>query len=215
MASSAATTASSTSSHALSAPPTALAGDLAFIATLGTEHLNAFCTAARELLRKPDDTAMFGKAARMLGVETSIVAAAVTALCHIFVSAATTGRPAEEVLHSFDNLNLSEESQQALTAFYAEITSELEQELRSGLDLPRYRALEWRLQVKLAGRYAPRQAPQPNFLLRLHTSGGSHGAASEHLLQADVTSLRRLTSELEAALAEDKSTHSRRIGRRV
>ena len=81
-----------------------------------------------------------------------------------------------------------------------------------GEHLPRQGA---RLQVRLGGRYAPRQAPQPNFLLRLHTSGGAHGAAAEHLLQSDVTSLRRLTSELEAALAEDKSMHSRRIGRRL
>ena len=104
------TTASSTASHALAAAPTSLRSDLAFIATLGSEHLNAFCAAARELLKKPDDTTMFSKAARMLGVDTATVAAAVTALCHVFVSAAIAGRAADDVLHGFDDLNLPAES---------------------------------------------------------------------------------------------------------
>ena len=210
-----ATTAASTASHTVTAPAATLSTDLAFIANLSTEQLGAFCTAARDLLRKPDDTAMFGKAAKALGVDTATVTASVRALCFVFASAATAGRAAEDVLHGFDDLTMPAESLQALQTFYAEVAPELEQELRAGLDLPRYRALEWRLQVKLAGRYAPRQAPQPSFLLRLHTGGGSHGDASETLLQSDLTSLRRLTSELEAALVEDKSTHSRRIGRRL
>jgi hypothetical protein len=188
------TTQASSASHSLAATPSTLAADLAFIATLGAEHLGAFCSAARDLLRKPDETAMFGKAARMLGVETETVAASVRALCHVFASAAIAGRAAEDVMHGLD-LNLSAEASAALVTFYSEVATELQSELRRGLDLPRYRALEWRLQVCLGGRFAPRQAPQPSFLLRLHTSGGAHGDAAEHLLQADITTLRRLTSE--------------------
>lgn len=152
----------------------------------------------------------------MLGVDATTVGASVRALCHVLVTNATAGRAAEELLHGFDIDDLPAESAQALSAFYSEVAPELEQELRCGLDLPRYRMLEWRLQVRLGGRYMPRQAPQPNFLMRLHTAGGADKtAATEHLLQTDLTSMRRLTSELEAALAEDKSTHSRRIGRRI
>ena len=97
-------------------------------------------------------------------------------------------------------------------------------ELRSGLELPAFQSLEWRLQMRLGGRFVPRQEPQPSFLLRLRTSGGGAssggasdggGGATEHLMQADLTNMRRLTSELEAALKEDKSTHSRRIARRL
>ncbi len=90
----------------------------------------------------------------------------------------------------------------------------LAQELRTGLALPEYRGVEWRLQVQLGGRYVARKAPQASFLLRLHTSGGPDGTA-EHLMQADLPNLRRLASELEVALKEDKSSHSRRIARRL
>ena len=74
-----ATTAASTASHTVTAPAATLSTDLAFIANLSTEQLGAFCTAARDLLRKPDDTAMFGKAAKALGVDTATVTASVRA----------------------------------------------------------------------------------------------------------------------------------------
>ena len=89
----------------------------------------------------------------------------------------------------------------------------LVKELRCGLALPEYRGVDWRLQVQLGGRYVARRAPQPSFLLRLHTNGGA--GPSEHLLRADLPNMRRLASELECALREDKSSHSRRIARRL
>ena len=211
-----ASTSTATNAHNLAAAPTTLSTDLAFIASLSSsDHLSAFCNAARELLAGKENTAMFAKAGKALGVDATTVSNSVHALCHVFVSAATAGRAAADVLHGLDDVPLPAESRQALIDFYSDVAPELEKELRRGLDLPRYRALEWRLQVKIAGRYAPRQAPQPSVLMRLHTAGGAHGAASEHLLQADLTTMRRLTSELETALAEDKSTHSRRVGRRL
>ena len=79
------------------------------------------------------------------------------ALCHVFVSAATAGRAAADVLHGLDDVPLPAESRQALIDFYSDVAPELEKELRRGLDVPRYRALEWRLQVRMAGRYAPRR----------------------------------------------------------
>ena len=175
---------------------------------------------AEDLTAEPPP--MLKKAAKALGADIVIVTNAVRALCHVLVSAATTGRPAEDLLCSVDGVELPAASRQSLESFYADVSAELEQETRKTLGLPSYRGLEWRLQVTLGGRYAPQQAPQPSFLLRLHTSAGEAGAEAsgverrqEHVIQADVTSLRRLTSELSEALAEDTSKHSRRIGRRL
>ena len=88
------------------------------------------------------------------------------------------------------------------------------QEVSRGLELPRYRGLDWRLQIQLGGRDAAQKPPQANFLMRLRTSYGSQGPA-EHLMQADLTNMRRLASELEGALREESATHSRRIARRL
>ena len=162
---------------------------------------------------------MLKKAAKALSADVATVSRAVRALCYVLVDAATAGRPAEEVLQGVDELlELPAGSRESLAQFYSDVAAELEQETRKSLDLPRYRGLEWRLQVTLAGRYAPRQTPQPSFLLRLHTSAGGEANASrpeQHLLQADLATLRRITSELSEALAEDKSKHSRRIARRL
>ena len=227
----AAATAQSAAVHSVVATPPTLSADLAFAASLPAEHFAAFCAAGRELLRSDaplaeDLTAepppMLKKAAKALGADIVIVTNAVRALCHVLVSAAITGRPAEDLLCSIDGVELPAASRQSLESFYADVSAELEQETRKTLGLPFYRGLEWRLQVTLGGRYAPQQAPQPSFLLRLHTSAGEAGGEAsgverrqEHVIQADVTSLRRLTSELSEALAEDTSKHSRRIGRRL
>ena len=222
----------SASARAVVATNPLLAADLAFAASLPPEHFAAFCAAARELLRSSEDAAALGdaepmavpppmlkKAAKALSADVATVSRAVRALCYVLVDAATAGRPAEEVLQGVDELlEHPAGSRESLAQFYSDVAAELEQETRKSLDLPRYRGLEWRLQVTLAGRYAPRQTPQPSFLLRLHTSAGGEANASrpeQHLLQADLATLRRITSELSEALAEDKSKHSRRIARRL
>ena len=69
--------------------------------------------------------------------------------------------------------------------------------------------------MQLGGRYVARKSPTTNFLLRLRTREGEDGAVAEHLVQADLPNMRRLASELESALREDKSSHSRRIARRI
>ena len=80
--------------------------------------------------------------------------------------------------------------------------------------------VEWRLQVCVGGRHVAAAPPKPSLLLRVHTAdGGATGpdaaaaATTGHVLQADFANLRRMASELEAALVEDRSTHSRRMNK--
>ena len=202
-------------SHGVTALPPSLSADLAFLAGLSADQFGAFCAAARELLRKPDDTSMFPKAARSLGVDVEQVESSIRALCFVLISGATSGRGADNLLTGVSDFALPDSHKESLATFYKDVGTELEQELRKGFEMPRYRGLDWRLQVRVAGRYTPRQAPQPSFLLRVHTSDAGGAGQKQHLIQADLTNLRRMTSELEAALAEDKSTHSRRIARRL
>ena len=219
MASSARST-SHTLVHNVQAPGPALKNDLALLASLSVDSLRAFCETARAQLRggaeQESAAATYRKAARQLGVEAGAVEAAVNALCYIIASAVAAGRGAEQLLdQDFELPALGAEAQDALRAFYAEVAPALQQELRSGLRLPRYAGLDWRLQVQLGGRYVARKSPTTNFLLRLRTREGEDGAVAEHLVQADLPNMRRLASELESALREDKSSHSRRIARRI
>ena len=204
-------------SHGVSAPPQSLRDDLALIASLAADHVQAFCAMARKQLQDGEEgsAAAFAKAAGMLGVDAETVATSVRALCYVMVSAVVAGRAPADLLQGIE-LELPAASLDALVSFYQDVAPEIEREVRSGLTLPRYDGIEWRLQARLASRFTPRQPPQPSFLLRLRTSGGEHGVGgAEHLLHADLPNLRRLTSELEGALVEEKSTHSRRIARRL
>jgi len=205
-------------SHGVTAPPQSLCDDLGLIATLATDHIQAFCAMARKQLQEGEEgsaAASFAKAASMLGVDAETVATSVRALCYVMVSAVIAGRAPADLLQGIA-LEVPTASHEVLVAFYQEVAPEIEREVRSGLTLPRYDGIEWRLQARLASRFTPRQPPLPSFLLRLRTSGGSHGAGSaEHLLHADLPNLRRLASEPESALVEEKSTHSRRIARRL
>ena len=206
--------------HSVQAPPATLRADLELIAALSLDDLRALCDAARELLRggteEESARGTVRKALRHLGVDAAAAEAAARALCYIMASAAAAGRPHEELLtQGMDAPALSSDAQTMLRTFYAQVAPELEQELKRFLHLPRYEKLAWRLQVRLGGRYIPRRAPQPSFLIRLHTTKGDDRPAGQHLMRADLANMRRLTSELECALREDKSTHSRRVARRI
>ena len=209
------TSANATSASTVAQPPT-LTDHLALAASLNSEHFAALCAAGRELLHSPDDTQMLKKAAKALDTDVDVVGASVRALCHILVSSATAGRSADDLLRGIE-VELPATLVKSLQVFYADVMAEVEREAKRDLSLPHYRDLEWRLQANLGGRYQPRQAPQPSFLLRLHTGPLGDGAPppQQTVLRADLTSLRRLTSELDCALAEDKSKHSRRIARRL
>ena len=68
---------------------------------------------------------MFAKAGKALGVDAATVSNSVHALCHVFVSAATAGRAAADVLHGLDDVPLPAESRQALIDFYSDVAPEL------------------------------------------------------------------------------------------
>ena len=114
--------------HAVSAPPPTLKEDLGLVASLSKDHLTAFCGAARELLRAPEDASMFRKAGRQLGVEPAAVEAAIRALCYVMVGATTAGRAPEDLMHGVD-IELSDESTAALIDFFRDVAPQLEQVL--------------------------------------------------------------------------------------
>eukprot|EP00316_Scyphosphaera_apsteinii_P021956 CAMPEP_0119304670 /NCGR_PEP_ID=MMETSP1333-20130426/5830_1 /TAXON_ID=418940 /ORGANISM="Scyphosphaera apsteinii, Strain RCC1455" /LENGTH=160 /DNA_ID=CAMNT_0007307591 /DNA_START=197 /DNA_END=679 /DNA_ORIENTATION=- len=158
---------------------------------------------------------MFARAARQLGVDTNVVERGMNALCHILTRAAALAAPPECLVDGLD-VTLPADVLCKLQEAYAGAAPLLGQLVSDGLQLPMFHSLEWRLQVQLAGRYAPMGECRPSFLLRLHTREGESGAKEQtHLLQADVSNLRHLTSELEAALLEEKSAYTRRISRRL
>ena len=131
-------------------------------------------------------------------------------------------------------LGFPEELNKELLALYLEHCKEIRSILSStSMDLPHYHNLEWRFDVQLASRSLQRQT-QPVIMLRLHTKdGGVYEMDREResiniyipstftdetktqLLQIDPANLLHMTQKLEAALAEIKTQHCRRIMRNI
>uniref|UniRef100_A0A7S0ND34 COMM domain-containing protein n=1 Tax=Phaeocystis antarctica TaxID=33657 RepID=A0A7S0ND34_9EUKA len=197
-------------------PSTALNEHLQFLSSLPAEYIAEFCKAALALLQQKAQGKMFSNAAKQLGIEREAVEQGVQALCYVLLRAASTRTPAEQVLDGIE-LQLQPDALAALQSFYTEAVADLAQVSSRGPDLPAYHSLEWRLQVQVAGRHVVAGDLQPSYLLRLHTEDprGFGAPRAEHLLQADFANLRHLATELDAALREETSTHSRRIARRV
>ncbi|KAL1498723.1 hypothetical protein AB1Y20_014033 [Prymnesium parvum] len=194
-------------------PAPTLSEDLAFVCSLSKEHLLEFCAAAVSLLRTAAPLPkMYANAAKLLAVEPQAVEHSVHALGFLLQRAATVGAPASRLLEGID-LPLSDELLQSLREFYESAQPELNEIVQRQPSLPQLQRFDWRLQVQLAGRYAS-PAPMPFVLMRLGVSAPAN-EPTEHLFQADLPNLRRLSAELEAAVREERSTHSRRIQRRM
>ena len=200
-------------------PSATLEADLAFVASLSPDHVPEFGRAALQVLQQQAPTKMFANAAKALGVEVAAVERGVQALGYVLLRGAQRALPAARLLDGVE-LALQPAALQALHAFYEEAGPALGALVSKALQLPAYHSLEWRLQVCVGGRHVAAAPPKPSLLLRVHTAdGGATGpdAASAtttgHLLQADFANLRRMASELEAALVEDRSTHSRRMNK--
>ena len=77
--------------------------------------------------------------------------------------------------------------------------------------LPHYEDLNWRLDIQIASRTLRSQV-NPIFLIELETLDPD---SKKQLLQTDYVNLKRLSTEIEAALREAKGGHCRRIMRNV
>eukprot|EP00118_Oscarella_pearsei_P005360 m.24579 g.24579 ORF g.24579 m.24579 type:complete len:161 (+) comp28647_c0_seq1:242-724(+) len=110
-------------------------------------------------------------------------------------------------------LGFQEELNDELFRLYMEHRKEIRAILSEmSMDLPHYHNLEWRLDVQLASR-SVRHQTDPSVVLRLHTKDCDQ--SNVEVLEANPTNLVHLANSLEAALAEMKTAHCRRILRNI
>lgn len=114
-------------------------------------------------------------------------------------------------------IGFSTEQQSVLSKFYESKQNEI-QDVLAKLEVkePHYHDLEWRFEVVLASRSLRDQVtPMITMDLQLKMENGVD--KEEHvdhvLLQTDPTNLVHITEELEKALNESRSRHSRKIQR--
>lgn len=112
-------------------------------------------------------------------------------------------------------VGFSSEQQSVLSQFYESKQREI-QEVLSKLEIkePHYRDLDWRFEVVVCSRALREQVtPIITMDLQLKQENSSDESVKHLFLQTDPTNLVHVAEELEKALNESRSRHSRKIQR--
>ncbi|XP_024394901.1 uncharacterized protein [Physcomitrium patens] len=154
------------------------------------------------IVKSEAGTRGFAKAARVLQVTVEDVEQAVAALTTLYARAVRLQLQHAELLTIFSDAGFEE----ATGAVLADMFTQRHQELFGvvALNGTSFSRLDWRLDIQVASR-SLRQQATPRYLLALKTTDGV-----KHI-EADYSVLKDVCLQLEAALAESRSTRSRRF----
>lgn len=191
-----------------------------------------FAKIAVNIILKGDVAARgYAKAASALQVTVDAVDRGVKMLCDIFIRSAQSNLSAVQITEFLKDLGFHNETRECLVDYFTQRFREIRGLVAvPRLNVPSYRKLEWRLDVQLGSRSLFNQA-EPSFLLRLslnreHVGGALAFAGKQSqsktpnkertekddiYLEANYSTLKTICSQLEQALAERRSSRSRRM----
>jgi len=191
--------------------------DLAFIERLAPGVLNEFCKLAIQFIKtgaNKNASNIFLGASQKLGVTKEEIQHCVEGLVHLFTESAKHKLSEVDFLDSLLFLELSSELKDLLKEHYLTNIEDFRNVLSDlSFELPHYQNLSWRLDMQIASRTQYQQF-KPEFILELTTVQGEEQPRKQ-LLQADYSNMKRLCTELENALKEAQSGHTRRVVRSI
>jgi len=173
----------------------------------------------------------YAKAASALQVTVDAVDQGVKMLCDIFIRSAQSNLSAVQMTEFLQDLGFHNETRECLVDYFTQQFQEIRGLVAvPRLNVPSYRKLEWRMDVQLGSRSLFNQA-EPSFLLKLslnreHAGGAPTFVGKQSLskalnkertekdviyLETNYATLKTICSQLEQALAERRSSRSRRI----
>ncbi|XP_046852713.1 COMM domain-containing protein 2-like [Xenia sp. Carnegie-2017] len=177
------------------------------------EVAEEFCKMSLEFILKGSSSKIYQTAAQKLGVATNQVKQAIEGLVFLFNESSRLLIGEIDFQDSVMTLGFSEELNKLLLQLYLENRLEIRKILGElSLDLPHYHNLEWRFDVQLASRSLHHET-EPQILLKLQTK--HEGETEFQIMQTDPVNLVHMTTELENALAEIKTSYCRRILRNI
>ena len=155
-------------------------------------------------------------AAVQLGMAVEELEGVILACARFLSECARVDASEREVGDSAAVLKLSKGVQAALCENYAAAKPALRSLLGAvSLELPRYDGVRWRLDVEVGSRCLRNQVA-PFFVLDVATRDSSRAQkVAHHFVELDPLSLKYVTAQLEAALAESKTAAARRVMRNI
>ncbi|CAH0558277.1 unnamed protein product [Brassicogethes aeneus] len=192
------------------------------------EHLNLlteqpvgviedFCKLAIDFLQNGPNLKRYAVAAGKLNVDSEAVQNCIYGLINLLLLSCKHHLSEADFRDSVLTLGFSQEQQGVLGVFYGRKQGEIQQILsKLAVNEPHYNDLQWRFEVQVSSRSLLEQVtPLITLDLSLKTSDKDKLESEKEsiLLQTDPTNLLHIANELEKALIESRSRHSRKIQR--
>ena len=175
------------------------------------EIAREICKTAFEFIKNGISVKKYQTAAQKLDTESEIIKKSVESLMSVVTECSKFSLSAEDFQRSIDVLNFSNELVEDLSTMYGEDWEQLRRIMKNmSLVVPHYKDLEWRFDVKVSSRMKKYQTT-PEILLRFHFFNGE--TEISNAFQTDIVNLVNLTKELEIALIDAKTSHSRKVDR--
>ncbi|XP_035734888.1 COMM domain-containing protein 2-like [Vespa mandarinia] len=173
--------------------------------------LQDFCKLALDYLQKGPNMKLYYAAAQKLEVEVDVIKNSVEGLINLLLESCNHKLSNEDFRDSIIALGFSEENEAILSKLYITKNKEISNILSAtGFKIPEYHDLEWRFEVQTASRTLLKQV-SPLITLDLTLKNNEN---MEHiLLQTDPVNLLHMAQELEEALKEGYSQHTRQVSR--
>ena len=197
-----------------------MCADLAPLSGLSAAAASEFCAQGLEAATGGGNaaarSAAWERAASALSVPAESVAGAVYALTETLLCASRARSTEKELASALAEAGLGDASRAGIASFFTSAARPLRALASAGAETgaaPQFRSLNWRLHVTVASRFA-HDTMAPGYLLRLDTVSPAAGAASLHAT-ADYAALARVGEALDAAAAELKTAHSKRVMRYI
>ncbi|XP_015921069.2 COMM domain-containing protein 2 [Parasteatoda tepidariorum] len=186
---------------------------LELLKNIDEKIVREFCRISVEHLRNNINPKIYQSAAQRLNIDVDLVQNAIIGVVQLLIEASKNMVDEIEFRDSILVLGFSSEIQEELTKCYLENNESIRSHLY-GLDfgIPQYHDLEWRLDIQIASR-SLRRPVEPTLLLGLQLK--KDGKITNTVLESDSSNIIHLTEELDKALQEVKSHHSRRIMRSI
>ncbi|XP_020292130.1 COMM domain-containing protein 2 [Pseudomyrmex gracilis] len=178
--------------------------------------LQDFCKLALDYLQKGPNVKVYNAAAQKLNVELDVIKNSVEGLVNLLLESCKHKLNPEDFRDSVVALGFTEEKEAILSKLYSIKKDEVSNALKDmGFKQPQYHDMEWRFEVQTASKSLLKQVA-PLVTLDLSLKNANNPDEIDHvLLQTDPTNLLHITQQLEEALQESRSQHTRRISRAV
>ncbi|CAG9835241.1 unnamed protein product [Diabrotica balteata] len=179
-----------------------------------SQIVEEFCTLVTEFLDNGPNIERYAKIARKLGIEQEIIENTVYGITQLLLLSCKYKLSEADFRDSVLTLGFSPEQQTVLSNLYNSKQSKIHEVLKVPIKEPHFDDLRWRFEAQVSSRSLLHHVvPLVTMELTTKTEVGGTFEKEKCLLQTDPNNLLHIVNELERALAESKSRHSRKIQR--